>query len=106
MFEVIASSIYDKWFDELDSFVAARVNARISRISIGNFGDCKPVGGGIFELRMFFGSGYRIYYMIIDGKLVILLCAGDKSSKSAQSKDINFAKEIAREYEHEYKDKF
>ena len=103
MFEVMTSSIYDDWFDGLDSFIAKRIDARISRVSLGNFGDSKSVGDGIFELRMFFGSGYRIYYKIINGKIVVLLCAGDKSSKSAQSKDINLAKEIAREYEDEYK---
>ena len=98
MFEIITSNIYDDWFDGLDFSVSKRVDARISRISLGNFGDCKSVGNGIFELRLFFGSGYRIYYAIINGKIVVLLCGGDKSS---QSKDISRAKEILMEYKND-----
>lgn len=68
--------------------------ARLSRVGMGNFGDHCPVGEGISELRLFFGAGYRIYYMQQDHQMVILLCAGDKS---AQVKDIKLAKQIALE---------
>ena len=62
--------------------------ARLDRVQLGNFGDHKTVGGGVSELRFFFGSGYRVYYGIDQGKLVLLLIGGDKKS---QNKDITRA---------------
>ena len=73
----------------------ARIRVRISRIRLGNYGDSKSVGDGVFELRIPFGSGYRIYFGK-DGNLVaILLCGGDKST---QKKDIQKAKEFWDDY--------
>lgn len=57
----------------------------------GHFGDCKPVGGGIMEMRVNFAKGYRIYFKEKDGKIIILLMGGDKST---QQNDIEKAKEI------------
>ena len=68
---------------------------RIGRLESGLFGDCSPVGEGVSELRIFTGPGYRVYFGEQDGKLVILLCGGDKGS---QSKDIKAAKEFWQEY--------
>jgi len=65
---------------------------------LGNLGDCKPVGDGVSELRLAFGSGYRIYFAEKDNIIVILLCAGDKGS---QQKDIKAAKM----YWHELKER-
>lgn len=59
--------------------------------SDGHFGDCNPVGDGIKELRVNFAKGYRVYFKEKDGKIIILLCGGEKSS---QQRDIKRAKEI------------
>ena len=62
---------------------------RIRRMASGNFGDHKAIGEGVYELRLFFGSGYRIYYALVGTKIVLLLAGGDKKS---QSGDIEKAK--------------
>lgn len=78
------------WLNELkDPVTRLRVRRRLDRLEIGNFGDCESVGDGVSELRLFFCSGYRIYFAEKDDAIVILLCAGDKKS---QNKDINLAK--------------
>jgi putative addiction module killer protein len=71
------------------------VRARLNRIRLGNFGDCKSVGGGVVELRIDFGPGYRVYFGR-DGRLVVvLLCGGDKRT---QARDILRAREYWKEY--------
>jgi putative addiction module killer protein len=78
-----------------DVTTRARVLVRLNRIRLGNFGDTKHVGEGVYELRLAFGPGYRIYYSR-DGKTVILLlCAG---SKQTQQQDIERAKAHWRDY--------
>ena len=80
---------FKNWLMSLrDKVIVARIYARLARVELGNFGDAKPVGNGVMELRLVFGSGYRIYYGIDGEKLVILLSGGDKSS---QDKDIKLA---------------
>lgn len=95
MIELIKSSQFSSWLESADSTVKVRVLARLSRIQTGNFGDHASVGDGVSELRLFFGAGYRVYYTQIGEKIVILLCAGDKSS---QVKDIQLAKKLALEW--------
>ena len=56
----------------------ARIMSRLDRVENGNFGDSKSLGGGLFELRFFFGPGYRVYFGLKGNQLVILLCGGDK----------------------------
>jgi len=68
---------------------------RLRRIEQGNYGDCKHIQNGLFELRFFFGPGYRIYFGEDGNTLVILLCGGDKSS---QKKDILKAIKYWNEY--------
>lgn len=78
------------WIESLkDPRNSRRILKRISRIEGGNFGDHKNVGDGVFELRLFFGSGYRVYFAENGDTVVVLLCGGDKSS---QDKDIKKAK--------------
>ena len=96
MLEIIQSHDFNEWLQKVDSLVKARVLARLSRVEMGNFGDHSSVGDGISELRLFFGAGYRIYYMQQGSQFVILLCAGDKST---QSKDIKLAKKIAHKWQ-------
>ena len=95
MIEIIKSNHFDLWLESLDITTISRVLARLARVELGNLGDHSSVGDGINELRLFFGSGYRIYYMQQGQQLIILLCAGDKST---QAKDIRLAKKIALEW--------
>ena len=75
---------FQKWLGRLrDRVAVAKIFLRLSRVEAGSFGDCKSVGNGVWELRMDFGPGYRIYYAR-DGKTVVLLLAGgDKDSQQA-----------------------
>jgi putative addiction module killer protein len=74
------------------------INARIRRISIGNFGDTKQVGNGISELRINHGPGYRVYFVQRGKEIVVLLCGGNKST---QSRDITAARDIAANLDEE-----
>jgi len=73
----------------------AKILTRIDRLKLGNFGDCKSVGDGIYELRIHYGPGIRLYYSRVGNKVLLLLCGGDKSS---QVKDIKKAKEFLKDY--------
>ena len=87
---------FEKWFQKLrDKSVKARIATRIDRLRFGNFGDCKSVGTGVFELRIHFGPGYRIYFGLVGSDIVLLLGAGDKST---QKKDIEQAHKNWRTY--------
>jgi len=91
------SEPFQEWLDSLkDATTRARIRRRLDRVELGNFGDHASVGDGVFELRLFFGSGYRIYYAEFDDLIVILLCGGDKSS---QKQDIEDAKSYLKELE-------
>jgi putative addiction module killer protein len=82
---------FHAWLHELrDTQARARIRVRLNRLRLGNFGDCKPVGEGVLELRMNFGPGYRAYVGQDGDTLVILLCGGDKQT---QTRDIAKAKE-------------
>ncbi|MEZ4813806.1 MAG: type II toxin-antitoxin system RelE/ParE family toxin [Bdellovibrionota bacterium] len=84
-----------EWLDELDASTIARIEARLQRVAFGNFGDAKSVGQGVSELRMKFGSGYRVYFAQFGNEIVVLLCGGDKSS---QDSDIKVAKEYWEDF--------
>lgn len=87
---------FKRWLDSLrDKITVARINARLARVEMGNFGDSKSVGSGVMELKLSFGSGFRIYYGLDDDTLVILLTGGDKST---QDKDIKLAHEYWSDY--------
>lgn len=94
MIEIRQTSVYIQWFDKLrDRHAQARINTRIRRLSLGNFGDVKPVGQGISELRINYGPGYRVYFIQQGQTLVILLAGGDKRT---QDQDIKTAQNLAR----------
>jgi putative addiction module killer protein len=96
-YEIETTNIFDKWLAGIkDIRNRARIINRFDHIQLGNFGDHKRLGTDLFELRFFFSSGFRVYYTIKNGKVVFLLCGGDKSS---QSKDIDKAKAIMAELE-------
>lgn len=80
---------FTEWRDSLAISFQVRVAQRLQRVQLGNFGDHKSVGGAVWELRLPFGKGYRIYYAEDGDDIVVLLCAGDKSR---QRKDIKQAK--------------
>lgn len=86
------SEPFTEWFRGLrDGIAKIRIAARLRQVQFGNFGDAKPVGGGVTELRIHIGAGYRVYCGVHGQLIVILLCGGDKSS---QTKDIYKAKEL------------
>jgi putative addiction module killer protein len=75
---------YQQWMDRLkDRTAQARVTLRVSRVAAGVFGDCKPVGSGVWELRIDQGPGYRVYYAKAGKQLVLLLLGGSKRSQQA-----------------------
>ena len=84
-------SLYAEWFNELEAGAAARVVSAVTRLSLGNFSNVKGVGSGVFEYRIDFGPGYRIYFGKDGEQLVILLAGG---TKKRQQRDIRQA--IAR----------
>jgi putative addiction module killer protein len=95
MIEVRQTEIFDNWFESLkDRKAKARVQARIDRLELGNFGDVAPVGEGVRELRIHYGPGYRVYFIQCGQLVVILLAGGDKST---QDSDIKKAKELAKQ---------
>ena len=88
-------SLFRDWLDTLDFAVKARIQARVLRFEIGNLGDHKSIGGGVWEARLMFGAGYRIYFGKDGNSIIVLLIGGEKSS---QSKDISRAKDFWRDY--------
>jgi putative addiction module killer protein len=85
---------FQDWLDDLDSVTRNVIQARLIRVSRGNFGDCHGVGEGVSEFRIDFGPGYRVYFGQ-DGDVVILLTGG---TKRTQKKDIATAKDYWRDY--------
>ncbi len=85
-----------EWLDRLrDGHARARIVARIDRLRVGLFGDWKAVGGGVCELRIDYGPGYRVYYGQDGNTLVLLLCGGDKRT---QAGDIRRAHDYWKDY--------
>lgn len=83
-----------EWFNSLDNSIKQRVLKRIHQLEDGNYGDFKKLSVDLSELRLKFGSGYRIYYTEEDNTIILILCAGDKST---QPKDIKKAQNIIKE---------
>jgi putative addiction module killer protein len=87
MYEILQTEMFTQWFSGLrDTRAKARIRARIERAHIGNFGDWAPEGGELRSLRIDYGPGYRLYYTIRDGIIIILLCGGDKRTQKADIK--------------------
>ena len=93
---VAGRNVFSEWLAELaDAHAKARIADRIDRLALGNPGDCKALGGGLFELRIDWGPGYRIYYAMIGRTCVLLLCGGDKRK---QASDIQRARDYFNDY--------
>jgi putative addiction module killer protein len=80
---------YMEWIESLDPKTRERVLSRVGRLKWGQFGDFKTLDGGLYELRLFFGPGYRIYFAEHRGRVILILTGGDKST---QRRDIKMAK--------------
>lgn len=93
--EINGESAFARWFEYLNTEAAAKVATAIYRLEQGNYSRVEGVGGGVFEYKIDFGPGYRIYFGKDGDQLIILLCGGNKKK---QSKDIAFAKRKWAEY--------
>ena len=92
--EIRETDTYARWFRRLRDRRAKRlIDGRIARLASGNPGDAGPVGGGVSELRIDYGPGYRVYYVQRGRRLIVLLAGGDKDS---QDRDIIQARRLAR----------
>ncbi len=95
--EILYTEVFERWLKRLrDQRVKASIVVRLRRIEEGNLGDHRTVGGGVSELRVNVGQGYRVYYTVRRATVVVLLCGGDKSS---QQRDIRRAQQMAAELE-------
>ncbi len=94
--EIIESATFKRWIRGLrDRRAVARINARLRSVSMGNFGDARGIGGGLSEMRVNYGPGYRLYFLRRGATVVVLLCGGDKSS---QQNDIERARILALDW--------
>ena len=92
MVQIIRTEEYASWNLSLrDDRAKAKIALRVDRLALGNPGDVKPVGGGLSEMRIDYGPGYRVYYGKYGGSLILLLCGG---TKDGQSRDIKKAKAL------------
>jgi putative addiction module killer protein len=93
--DLLGRNPFGRWFDKLDDNTQARVSVSLDRLERGNFSEVKGVGTGVFELRLDFGPGYRVYFGKDGERLVILLGGG---SKKRQQSDIDRACTLWQEY--------
>jgi putative addiction module killer protein len=97
LIEVRQTKRFAVWLAGLrDERARARILKRLDRARAGNLGDVAPVGEGVSEMRIFYGPGFRVYFIQRGSELIVLLCGGDKSTQGA---DIEEAKALAKEIE-------
>lgn len=95
MENVCTTDVFDDWFDALrDRQAKQRINIRIRRLGLGNPGQHRVLAGGVVEMKIDYGPGYRVYYVTRAGVTYLLLCGGDKTT---QDTDIKTAIELAKE---------
>lgn len=95
MFQIQQTDVFSAWLSGLrDPKSKARIVARIESARLGNLGDVKSLGGGLSEMRVHFGTGYRLYF-VRTGKIVLLLLSG--GDKSTQKRDIERARRMRKE---------
>lgn len=79
--------LFGQWLDALTDMISqAAITARLVRLELGLFGDCKALDGGLYELRVDHGQGWRVYYAIESGRVVLLLAGSDKSGQKSAIK--------------------
>ncbi len=97
MLAVQLTSEFESWLDNLqDKTAQVRIAARLRQAGTGHLGDWKSVGGGVCEMRVHFGPGYRLYFNRQGNVLIVMLAGGDKSS---QARDIRRAQQILKDLE-------
>ena len=90
-------AVFTEWFKKLrDRRAKNRIRSQLDRLELGLSGDCRALGGGVHELRIHYGPGYRIYFGNMDRHIVLLLCG---SSKASQQRDIKLAKHFWNDYQ-------
>ena len=95
MYTIVETDTFEHWLKGLrDRTTRTRLITRLRKVSEGNLGDVKPVGDGVWEMREFFGPGWRMYYVQRGDVLIVMLGGGVKSS---QSRDITAAQAMAKE---------
>jgi len=99
VYQLQRTDVFDKWLAGLrDAKGKARILARLESVRLGNLGDSKSLGGGLHEIRVFAGPGYRVYFTPRGKIVIVLLCGGDKAS---QQRDIARARRLLKELEKE-----
>ena len=97
MFTIRRTAEFDEWFSGIrDGVTRRRLVARLRKAQLGNLGDVKPVGTGVYEMRENFGPGWRLYYLKHGAVLIVMLGGGDKSKQVA---DISRAVKLAARIE-------
>jgi putative addiction module killer protein len=100
--DALGNEPFKDWINRLrDARTRRRIWQRLRRLEQGNYGDCESLGNGVFELRLFFGPGFRVYFGEENDQIVIILCGGDKSS---QTRNIKTAKQYWKEFTHDEKE--
>jgi putative addiction module killer protein len=95
IYQAIETEVFGKWRDGLcDTTAQTKIRVRITRAMTGNFGDWKTESGEVRAMRIDYGPGYRLYYIIRDNKIIFLLCGGTKGKQQA---DIRRAEALASE---------
>jgi putative addiction module killer protein len=95
LIEIQTTMVFERWLVALhDDRARARIEVRIDRLALGNPGDVRPVGGGISEMRIDYGPGYRVYFTYRGKSVILLLAGGDKRT---QARDIAAAHELMRD---------
>ena len=95
MYEVVLTDDFSNWLDSIkDSKTQKAVVKRIRTISLGTFGDVRSLDNGLFEAKIHYGPGYRLYFVNYGQRIIIMLCGGEKSS---QSRDIKKARDMAKD---------
>jgi len=98
---ILRTEVFDLWLRKLkDSRGKARIIERIRSVERDNFGDCVSAGHGLFEMRIHFGPGYRVYFTRIGDVVYVLLCGG---TKRGQQRDISKAQQLAQQVKKEWK---
>lgn len=88
-------SYFAKWFDRLNAMAASKVRVAIARLEMGNLSNTKSVGAGVWEIKVDYGPGYRVYFGKDGDKILILLAGG---TKKTQQKDIDKSQQLWSEF--------